>query len=141
MFDDLPCKACRLDCLRNELRVIGHKNDVGGFDALTDLVPPRTQGPATGAGVLDGTDDTDGSTGTGTAGDAAPANPRAEIRALDSDGALIASTSRRTVVLLGVPGTVVVDTPDALLVTTPEHAQDVKGVVDALKAAGREELL
>ena len=110
-------------------------NDVGGFDALTGLVPPRTEGPATGAGVLD---DTDGSTGTGTAGDAAP---RAEIRALDSDGALIASTSGRTVVLLGVPGTVVVDTPDALLVTTPEYAQDVKGVVDALKAAGREDLL
>ena len=113
-------------------------NDVGGFDALTELVPPRTQGPATGAGVLD---DTDGSAGTGTAGDAVPATPRAEIRALDSDGALIASTSRRTVVLLGVPGTVVVDTPDALLVTTPEHAQDVKSVVDALKAAGREDLL
>ena len=113
-------------------------NDVGGFDALTELVPPRTQGPATGAGVLD---DTDGSAGTGTAGDAAPATPRAEIRALDSDGALIASTSGRTVVLLGVPGTVVVDTPDALLVTTPEHAQDVKSVVDALKAAGREDLL
>ena len=107
-------------------------NDVGGFDALTDLVPPRTEGPATGAGVLDDSDDTDGST------DAAP---RAEIRALDSDGALIASTSGRTVVLLGVPGTVVVDTPDALLVTTPEHAQDVKSVVDALKAAGREDLL
>ena len=111
-------------------------NDVGGFDALTDLVPPRTEGPATGAGVLDDSDDTDGS--TGTAGDAAP---RAEIRALDSDGALIASTTGRTVVLLGVPGTVVVDTPDALLVTTPEHAQDVKSVVDALKAAGREDLL
>ena len=92
--------------------------------------------PATGAGVLD---DTDGS--TGAAGDAAPATLRAEIRALDSDGALIASASGRTVVLLGVPGTVVVDTPDALLVTTPEYAQDVKGVVDALKAAGREDLL
>ena len=89
----------------------------------------------------DDTDDTDGSTGTGTAGDAAPATLRAEIRALDSDGALIAATSRRTVVLLGVPGVVVVDTPDALLVTTPEHAQDVKSVVDALKAAGREDLL
>ena len=116
-------------------------NDVGGFDALTDLVPPRTQGPATGAGVLDDVDGSAGSTGTGTAGDAAPATPRAEIRALDSDGARIASTSGRTVVLLGVPGTVVVDTPDALLVTTPEHAQDVKSVVDALKAAGREDLL
>jgi len=104
-------------------------NDVGGFDALTDLVPPRTEGTAAGAGVLD---DVDG---------AALAAPGAEIQAVDSDGALIASTSGRTVVLLGVPGTVVVDTPDALLVTTPEHAQDVKGVVDALKAAGREDLL
>ena len=104
-------------------------NDVGGFDALTDLVPPRTEGSAAGAGVLD---DVDG---------AALAAPGAEIQAVDSDGALIASTSGRTVVLLGVPGTVVVDTPDALLVTTPEHAQDVKGVVDALRAAGREDLL
>ena len=43
-------------------------NDVGGFDALTDLVPPRTEGPATGAGVLDDTNDTDGSAGTGSAG-------------------------------------------------------------------------
>ena len=104
-------------------------NDVGGFDALTDLVPPRTEGTAAGAGVLD---DVDG---------AALAAPGAEIQAVDSDGALIASTSGRTVVLLGVPGTVVVDTPDALLVTTPAHAQDVKGVVDALRVAGREDLL
>jgi len=104
-------------------------NDVGDFDALADLVPPRTEGTAAGAGVLD---DVDG---------AALAAPCPQVRVFDSDGALIASTSGRTVVLLGVPGTVVVDTPDALLVTTPEHAQDVKGVVDALKAAGREDLL
>ena len=113
-------------------------NDVGGFDALTDLVPPRTEGVAAGAGVLD---DVDGSACAGTVDGAALAAPRPEVRALDSDGALIASTSGRTVVLLGVPGAVVVDTPDALLVTTPEHAQDVKGVVDALRAAGREDLL
>ena len=96
---------------------------------------PRSQGqegPAAGAGVLDGVDSTDGS-----ASDEAPA----EVRVAGSDGALVASTSGRTVVLLGVPGVVVVDTPDALLVTTPEHAQDVKGVVDALKEDGREDLL
>ena len=104
-------------------------NDVGGFDALTDLVPPRTEGTAAGAGVLD---DVDG---------AALAAPGAEFQAVDSDGALIASTSGRTVVLLGMPGAVVIDTPDALLVTTSEHAQDVKGVVDALSGAGREDLL
>ena len=107
-------------------------NDVGGFDALTELVAPRTEGPATGAGVLDGVDSTDGSPT-----DEAPA----EVRVIGSDGALVASTSGRTVVLLGVPGVVVVDTPDALLVTTPEHAQDVKSVVDALKESGREDLL
>ena len=101
-------------------------------DALTELVAPRTEGPATGAGVLDGVDSTDGSPT-----DEAPA----EVRVIGSDGALVASTSGRTVVLLGVPGVVVVDTPDALLVTTPEHAQDVKGVVDALKESGREDLL
>ena len=104
-------------------------NDVGGFDALTELVAPRDQGPAAGACVLDGVD-----------GSAAEA-PGVEVQAIGSDGALIASTSTRTVVLLGVPGAVVVDTPDALLVTTPERAQDVKGVVDALRAAGRQDLL
>ena len=82
--------------------------------------------------MLDGIDNADGS-----ASDTA----RAEVRVVGSDGALVASTSGRTVVLLGVPGAVVVDTPDALLVTTPERAQDVKGVVDALRAAGRQDLL
>ena len=35
---------------------------------------------------------------------------------------------------------VVVDTPDALLVTTRDRAQQVKSVVDALKESGRTEL-
>jgi mannose-1-phosphate guanylyltransferase len=35
----------------------------------------------------------------------------------------------------------VVDTPDALLVTTTEHAQRVKQVVDALKLTGRGDVL
>ena len=99
----------------------------GGFHEEGLLRDDARCGPGPGPGRL-----------RDAAGDAAP---RAEIRALDSDGALIASTSGRTVVLLGVPGAVVVDTPDALLVTTPEHAQDVKGVVDALRTAGREDLL
>ncbi|WP_315583247.1 mannose-1-phosphate guanylyltransferase [Actinomyces viscosus] len=119
-------------------------NDVGGFDALTELIAPRTEGPAAGAGVLDGVDsadDADSADGSYDSDASASGALRPEVRAIGSDGALVASTSRRTVVLLGVPGTVVVDTPDALLVTTPEHAQDVKGVVDALKAAGREDLL
>ena len=43
--------------------------------------------------------------------------------------------------LIGVDDIVVVDTQDALLVTTSEHAQRVKGVVDALKLSGRSDVL
>ena len=113
-------------------------NDVGGFDALIGLVAPRNEGPATGAGVLDNINGADGAEAVDGSD---PEAPRADVRAIGSDGALIASTSGRTVVLLGMPGAVVIDTPDALLVTTSEHAQDVKGVVDALSGAGREDLL
>jgi mannose-1-phosphate guanylyltransferase len=41
---------------------------------------------------------------------------------------------------VGLDDVVVVDTPDALLVTTRARAQDVKAVVDALKAQGRADL-
>jgi mannose-1-phosphate guanylyltransferase len=46
----------------------------------------------------------------------------------------------RTVAVLGLDDIVVVDTPDALLVTTRARAQDVKALVDLLKAAGRADL-
>ena len=101
-------------------------DDVGGFDALSELVPGRTRGKAAGVAVLD---------------DSAGAGPAADVTAVDSPGALAASTTGRKVVLLGVPGAIVVDTPDALLVTAPERAQAVKGVVDRLRAEGRGELL
>lgn len=101
-------------------------DDVGGFDALAGLVPPRAQGSAAGAAVLDAV------TPGGQAGD---------VEARSSEGALVASTTGRKVTLLGVPGLVVVDTPDALLITTPEHAQEVKGVVDRLREQGRDDLL
>jgi mannose-1-phosphate guanylyltransferase len=47
----------------------------------------------------------------------------------------------RLVALLGVDDLVVVDTPDALLVTTRARAQHVKNVVDAVREHGREGLL
>lgn len=53
---------------------------------------------------------------------------------------LVAPGSGRTVVVLGIDDVVVVDTPDAVLVTTVDRAQDVKKVVEALKAAGRADL-
>ena len=101
-------------------------DDVGGFDALSELVPGCTRGKAAGVAVLD---------------DSAGAGPAADVTAVDSPGALAASTTGRKVVLLGVPGAIVVDTPDALLVTAPERAQAVKGVVDGLRAEGRDDLL
>jgi mannose-1-phosphate guanylyltransferase len=47
----------------------------------------------------------------------------------------------KTVALLGVNDLVVVDTPDALLVTTRERAQQVGDVVKALEKAKRDDLL
>ncbi len=53
---------------------------------------------------------------------------------------IVAAHGGRTVVTLGVDDVVVVDTPDALLVTTRAHCQDVKGVVATLQRIGREDL-
>jgi mannose-1-phosphate guanylyltransferase len=47
----------------------------------------------------------------------------------------------KTVALIGVEGLVVVDTPDALLITTKERSEDVKAIVDRLKRDEREDLL
>ncbi|NUQ28299.1 MAG: NTP transferase domain-containing protein [Acidobacteriaceae bacterium] len=47
----------------------------------------------------------------------------------------------RTVALVGVNDLVVVETDDALLVTTREHSQDVGKVVKALQELGRKELI
>lgn len=53
---------------------------------------------------------------------------------------LVAARGGRTVVALGVDDLVVVDTPDALLVTTRQRCQDVRGVVATLQRLGREDL-
>ena len=49
--------------------------------------------------------------------------------------------SGRTVVVAGLEDVVVVDTLDAVLVTSREQAQDVKHVVDLLKSEGRSDLV
>ncbi len=59
----------------------------------------------------------------------------------DSSSGIVVSDSDRLITLIGVENIVVVDTADALLVTTSEHAQRVKSVVDALKLSGRNEVL
>ena len=47
----------------------------------------------------------------------------------------------KVVALVGVEGLVIVDTPDALLVASKAHAEDVKEVVDHLRREERTELL
>lgn len=59
----------------------------------------------------------------------------------DSSSGIVVSQSQRLISLIGVDDIVVVDTPDALLVTTSANAQRVKGVVDALKISGRDDVL
>ena len=60
-----------------------------------------------------------------------------------TDGAsgIVVSQSERLVSLIGVKDIVVVDTPDALLVTTKENAQRVKALVDMLRLGGDEAIL
>ncbi len=47
------------------------------------------------------------------------------------------ASDRRVIALVGVEGLVVVETDDALLIVPRERAQEVKHVVDALKARGQ----
>lgn len=90
-------------------------DDIGDFDALARLLTPDGEGVR----VL---------------------GSREAVQAEDADGAL-AVVGGRTIALLGVPEVVVVDTPDALLVTTRARAQEVKSVVDRLRARGADDLL
>lgn len=90
-------------------------DDVGDFAALAGLVAQE----ADGVSVL---------------GDAA------RVLAAGSTGLVVPGTDR-VVAVVGLPDVVVVDTPDAVLVTTRAHAQAVKGVVDRLRSQGRDDLL
>lgn len=59
----------------------------------------------------------------------------------DASSGIVVSQSDRIISLIGVHDIVVVDTADALLVTTTANAQRVKSVVDALKLSGRDDVL
>ena len=59
--------------------------------------------------------------------------------AVDATG-LVVPAAGRVVAVIGLDDVVVVDTPDALLVTTRARAQDVKQVVAELKESGRADL-
>lgn len=88
-------------------------DDVGDFDSLAGLL-----GDAEKCNVL---------------GDAGL------VLSQESTG-LVVPASGRVIAVIGLDDVVVVDTPDGLLVTTRERAQDVKSVVAELKDQGRPEL-
>lgn len=92
-------------------------DDVGDFASLGALLP-----------------DADGMPGVRLLGD------HALVRAQESSGVVVPA-SGRLVAVIGMDDVVVVDTPDAVLVLPRGRAQEVKAVVDALKAAGRTDLL
>ena len=54
---------------------------------------------------------------------------------------IVVSDTKRVIALIGVDNVVVVDTKDALLITTTEHAQEVKQAVERLKASGDHDVL
>lgn len=104
---------------RGHLAVVpGHFDwdDVGDFASLTKLI------------------------NNGRKNDLAVLGPKARVLADGASGILVSQTSR-VISLVGVQDIVVVDTPDALLVTTVEHAQRVKSVVESLKLNGRGDVL
>ena len=69
------------------------------------------------------------------AGNAAPTS----AVLVEANGNLV--RAEKTVALIGVDDLVVVETSDAILVMPRSRAQDVRAVVDALKARGRSDLL
>ncbi|MDQ1587515.1 MAG: mannose-phosphate guanylyltransferase [Microbacteriaceae bacterium] len=59
----------------------------------------------------------------------------------DASSGIVVTQTSRVISVIGVKDIIIVDTPDALLVTTTENAQRVKAVVDALKLSGGTDVL
>ncbi len=91
-------------------------DDVGDFAAIARLNPAAHQESMTVLGT----------------------KPR--VYSEDASGVVVSDT-QRVVALIGVENIVVVDTEDALLVTTTDHAQSVKKAVEALKEKGDSDVL
>ncbi len=60
---------------------------------------------------------------------------------LEGSGNLVYGNGKKVIALFGVDDLVVVDTDDALLVTSRERAADIKKLISELKDRGREDLL
>ncbi|WP_133500609.1 mannose-1-phosphate guanylyltransferase/mannose-6-phosphate isomerase [Cognatilysobacter terrigena] len=64
-----------------------------------------------------------------------------DVMSVDSRGNLVRAAERRMIATLGVDDLVIVDTPDATLVARKDRVQDVKLLVDRMKADARTEHL
>ncbi|MGH8076414.1 MAG: mannose-1-phosphate guanylyltransferase/mannose-6-phosphate isomerase [Lysobacter sp.] len=64
-----------------------------------------------------------------------------DVISVDTRGSLVRASDRRMIATIGVEDLVIIDTADATLVARKDRVQDVKQVVDQLKAAGRQEHL
>jgi mannose-1-phosphate guanylyltransferase len=92
-------------------------DDVGDFNSLAALLPSADSG------------------GTKILGE-----PDAVVH-VESAGSVLVPAAGRIIAVLGLDDVVVVDTPDALLVTTRARAQQVKDVVQELHERGLDDLL
>jgi len=108
-------------------------DDVGDFASLATLLPTSV-GEAHHAGG----DGNASGVETGIRELRVLGDP-ADVTVIDGGGVVVPGAGRR-IAIVGLDDVVVVDTPDALLVTTRARAQDVKLVVEALKAEGRADL-
>ncbi|MGL5911228.1 MAG: mannose-1-phosphate guanylyltransferase, partial [Phycicoccus sp.] len=108
-------------------------DDIGDFTSLAGLAPGADDAGSGTTGVSSAQEG-GASSGTTVLGDAR------SVTLVDTIGAVVVPAGARHVAVLGLDDVVVVDTPDAVLVTTRARAQEVKAVVDALKAAGRADL-
>ncbi|MEE2570872.1 sugar phosphate nucleotidyltransferase [Pseudarthrobacter sp. J64] len=59
----------------------------------------------------------------------------------ENSSGVVVSDTKRVIALIGIEDVVIVDTPDALLVTTMANSQRVKAAVAALKASGDTDVL
>ncbi|CAN5473490.1 mannose-1-phosphate guanylyltransferase [soil metagenome] len=69
------------------------------------------------------------------------ATPPAQIVDVRSRDVLVHASGGRLVAVVGLADVIVVDTPEALLVCSADAAQDVREVVERLRAEGRTDLL
>jgi len=92
-------------------------DDVGDWDALASLVPDL-----------------------GSGADVRVLGDMESVVTQDTTGVVV-PRGHRTVAVIGLADVVVVDTEDAVLVTTRARAQEVRQVVEALRARGRADLL